>query len=75
MFWIFCDRIVQQSIDVKRESNVWKSRPMCLLFAGNDTVPISLWRGAGMCRPTCYQASCRLPLYIMVSSSVSYSAL
>jgi len=51
-------RIVQQSNDVKSESQVGKnqlrrgaakSRPTYVLLAGNDTVPILMWRGGCVC--------------------------
>ena len=30
-----------------------KIRPMCLLHAGNDTVPISMWRGGAVRSTDC----------------------
>jgi len=33
-------------------------RPMCLLFAGNDTVPVSVWRGGGMRCAECRLVTC-----------------
>ena len=52
---------VRLSVDVKSESDVekisygqcGKYRPMYLLLAVNDTVPVSVWRGGGLRSAEC----------------------
>jgi len=56
IFWIFCGIYRYSSIDVNVKVKLGKPITahcgkiwMYLLFAGNDTVPISMCRGGSMC--------------------------